>query len=544
MTLRSIALSLLFLSFAAAAATAAPVHAAQGEAPVAASDSVKKTVDLKAEQQRLSAELQTLTQQLSDIKRQLESGDNDEARERLADTERRVKSLEKKLAKLQARIDAGDTVAELDDAEDEEMWDEGDFEFGEDWTLADGNVDDDEDQFSFKPDLYRKIPGAFTIPFPLATGFAETIFRYNRVDGVYIGLAKPKRLYWHSQPHLVGSGSLGYGFANHRWRYSLGLYLPFYFDNMIVDFGGEGHSVTDSKDQWAVDLEENTGMAFFAREDFMDYFNREGFSVSASWAYKGPESLNLRASAAYLHDTYDNLRRYTNWSLFGGDKVFRPQPWINRGNINSLIFNVSASTTTPTSSSAHGWTATAAYEMAGGATKGDYEFTQVTIDVRRYQPLRDFLNLNVRGRIVLSDGDVPVQRAVELGGLGTLPGYRFKEFGGTNAAIVNAELIFRNTLFEESSDWVARAVTSINLILFADAGVVSDAALVSGAADFRTGLLDASFSDTFLSRQWKSDFGVAIGNADGNFRIGVAWPMVKTAFSEDARFVLRFSRPF
>lgn len=504
-------------------------------------DSLKRA-KLERDRTKIISELKTISEEIESLKKKTPVSRTDSTR--LAELEQRHSVLEGKLERIRTALENPHINEEYvdedgwDDARDDESgWDDNQFnwDFDKDW-----HDDSDEDQFAIRSNVLKKYPNAFQWPFPISTKLGESFVRYNRVEGFYIGISQPKRLYWHSKPRIVGTGSLGYGFASHRWRYSLGVYLPFYFQDHIIEFGGEGHSFTDSKDQWIVDRDENTVTAFFAKEDFMDYFGREGFSVTGAWYYRGPQSLNLRFSTAYLHDTYENLGRRTNWSLFGGGKIFRFQPMINPGNINSMIFAAGATTTPNVSRSQIGWNASLSYETAGGFTKGDYEFSQFTADVRRYQPVMDYLNINLRVRAGASDGLVPLQRSYELGGISTLPGYRYKEFAGTHAALLNAELILRSHLSDDATGWISGLLSAVNLILFYDAGAVN-AGQTMISDDFRNGALHARFSNDFSFSEWKTDAGVAIGSADGDFRIGLAWRLDR---SSDPNFILRFSRPF
>ena len=445
---------------------------------------------------------------------------------------------------LPAQVDPAEQDTLKGGAVDE--WDEWDEDWDDDvdttgsaWSWWDDNGEDEEDPFGLDETFFKKYPGNYPWSFPLTSRLHETFLRYNRVEGLYIGLAQAKRLYWHSQPWLVSTGSLGYGFTNHTWRYSLGLYFPIYLEDMIVEIGAEGHSLTDSKDQWAFDRDENTATALIAREDFLDYFERRGFTASASWYYRGEDALDVRATVGYAHDTYANMNRVTNWSFFGGDKEFRPNPLINPGNLNSLVISGGVNTLADLDVRDHGWDVLLQYEKAGDFAAGDFAFSQVVFDLRRYQPLGEHLNLNLRLRGGMSDGTLPQQRAFELGGPGTLPGYRFKEFSGSSSALVNAEFIVRSTIVGNAKGWARRVLAATNLIFFADAGSVNTASpLVTRGID--NGAYTAEFGDDFMN-EWKSDVGVAIGSADGAFRIGAAWRLDR---SESPNLVLRFTRPF
>jgi hypothetical protein len=497
-------------------------------------DSLRAAREIRAEQEKLTQELQQLREELDRAKAMTDESARDEA---VADVEHRIGDIEQRLEALERSIESGESDDwETGDEGWTDEWEEGDdSSFVDEWDWW--SVDEDDDDFD--KSFFKKYPGNFPWSFPLTTRLHETFLRYNRVEGLYIGIAQPKRLYWHSQPWLVSTGSLGYGFANHTWRYSLGLYFPVYLEDQIIEIGGEGHSFTDSKDQWFFDRDENTVTAVVAREDFLDYFERRGFTANASWYLRGDDDLSIRASFGYVHDTYANMNRATNWSIFGGDKVFRPNPLINDGNVNSIVFSTGVSTLASLDTRDRGWDAQLQFEKAGDFAGGDFAFSQWLVDIRRYQPLNEHLNLNLRVRGVMSDGTVPQQRAVELGGPGTLPGYRYKEFAGSNAALVNAEFIIRSTIVGNARGWARQVLSLSNIILFADAGTTNIPTLLV-TRDVRNGAISEDSESAFRD-EWKSDVGVAFGSANGDFRIGAAWRLDR---SESPTFVLRLSRPF
>ena len=400
----------------------------------------------------------------------------------------------------------------------------------------------DEEELAFN-NFYIKYPSSVSTLFPLRSPFEDSFLRYNRVEGLYLGFAHPKKIYWLSRPEIVGTGSLGYGFASHTWRYSLGLYKPMYFDNHIIELGAEGHSLTDSKDHWVVGRDENSVTAFLAREDFMDYFERRGYSISLEWSARYDNAIQTRLTTAYRHDTYRSMDKATDWSVFGGDKTFRENPAVSDGNINSVAVTAGVSTVVKIAKQMAGWDFLTSYEVAGGTTKGDYNFYQIIADLRRYQPLFGFMNLNGRIRAAASNGEIPVQRSFDLGGISTLPGYRYKEFSGSHVALANVELIIMNPIDGNSKGWAKWALDGINLILFSDFGV-TNTPTYSRFRDQAPVSMNASFDEGITSlknNQVKSDIGFALGSSDGDFRIGMAWRLDK---SSSPNFILRFTRPF
>ena len=526
-------------------------HTVTGQDRTAA-DSARAVQAMQKEQQNLMKEMKQLREELNTVKQSSsESGEGNTAK--IEELEQRLSVIESRMNTLSAQLQ--DYGVESQFSEDdwdkewkewEEEWDD-DFKdwsadttrgWSKDWSLWDDKEDDE--QFDMKQNFFKKYPGNFPWLFPVISRIQESFLRYNRVEGLYIGIAQPKRLYWHSKPVIVSSGSIGYGFLNHRWRYHLGLYLPIYLEDHIIEIGGEGHSFTDSRDEWIIDRDENSVTAFFAREDYMDYFSREGYNINAAWYFRAEGDVNLRATAAYLHDTYRSMERRTNWSLFGGDKVFRENPRINDANINSIALGLGFTTLSSINEREHGWDVNALYETAGGFSKGDYEFSQAVLDVRRYQPLFEHLNLNLRGRMAVSDGTIPIQRAVDLGGVSTLPGYGMKEFTGSHAALFNAEIILRSSIAGDVQGWMKGLMRMTNLIVFFDAGAVNHVQ-PTVSHDFRNGSIPVSMSESFVLNDWKSDIGIALGSSEGAFRIGAAWRMDR---AENPSFILRFTRPF
>jgi hypothetical protein len=73
---------------------------------------------------------------------------------------------------------------------------------------------------------------------------------------------------------------------------------------------------------------------------------------------------------------------------------------------------------------------------------------------------------------------------------------------------------------------------NINFLIMSDAGFTRDALPTATALE---GVEAVKLNDL------KHDFGVALTNRSGSFRIGVAW---RTDHPAPVQFVLRFCRPF
>ncbi|MDD1750215.1 MAG: hypothetical protein LUO89_10110, partial [Methanothrix sp.] len=88
------------------------------------------------------------------------------------------------------------------------------------------------------------------------TTLSHIIFRYNRVEGLFLGLGSEKKYYWDGRKEFSPYGSIGYGFIAHRWRGNIGLARQFAIgspgDDRLFEIGIEGYSLTDTKDQWRI----------------------------------------------------------------------------------------------------------------------------------------------------------------------------------------------------------------------------------------------------------------------------------------------------
>ncbi|HTR82696.1 MAG TPA: hypothetical protein VMM58_13795, partial [Bacteroidota bacterium] len=291
------------------------------------------------------------------------------------------------------------------------------------------------------------------------------VFRYNRVEGLFLGLGAEKKFYWDGSKSISGYGSAGYGFAFHRWRANAGLDREFATDDALFEVGAEGHNITDTKDQWIMKLTENNIAALLWHEDYRDYFTREGFSVHAA-RYTKESNFSSQLRVDYLVDDYSSLSNGTNWSLFRQSRSFRDNPAVTEGTMHSVLGTAGISTLDRYGRRTIGWNAFASLERGGNALGGDFDFTRAIVDVRRFQPLSEYDKINVRVRVGSLQGDDIEQKSFEIGGANTLPAYAFKEFEGNRVILGNVEYVLSGRLMDDVSWWPR----SLNLILLADAG--------------------------------------------------------------------------
>lgn len=372
---------------------------------------------------------------------------------------------------------------------------------------------------------------------PEYTTLDHLVLRYNRVENIFLGLGSEKRYYWDGSRDLSIYGSVGYGFKSYKWRAHLGLTRQFAFpdeesgSSHLLEIGAEAHSFTDSKDAWLIDTGENSLAAFFIHEDFRDYFEREGITLLAAWYYQRPE-LTTQVRAEMNFDEEASMPKRTDWALFGGEKRFRENPPITEGRMRSVVLTAGISTATKTRRGMEGWALYGTAEFTGPALASAFSFSQLVVDVRRYQPLGRYDGINVRIRTGTSGGSLPVQRTYELGGLGTLPGFPFKDQAGNRLLLGNFEYIANGRILGDLDFWPHWLMEHINILIFGDAGWVG---LAPPSASWTEGF------EPLTPSAFRSDLGFGFSSRGGAVRLGWAW---RTDKSEPARFVFRISRPF
>lgn len=372
---------------------------------------------------------------------------------------------------------------------------------------------------------------------PEYTTVDHLILRYNRVENIFLGLGSEKRYYWDGSRVLSIYGSVGYGFKSYQWRAHLGLTRQFAFpdheagSSHLIEIGAEAHSFTESKDAWLIEAGENSLAAFFIHEDFRDYFEREGITLLSGWYYRRPE-LTTQVRAEMNFDEETSMPNRTDWALFGGEKRFRENPAITEGRMRSVLLTAGVSTVTKTRHGIEGWALYGSAEFSGSALASDFSFSQLILDARSYQPLGRYDGVAFRARAGTSGGSLPVQRSYETGGLGTLPGFPFKDQAGNRLLLGNFEYIANGRILGDLDFWPHRLMEHINIIFFGDAGWVG---LAPPSAKWTEGF------EPLTLTSFRSDLGFGFSSRTGAFRLAWAW---RTDKSEPARLVFRINRPF
>ncbi len=339
--------------------------------------------------------------------------------------------------------------------------------------------------------------------------------RYNRVEGLYLGLRRgPLELDAYRPTRLFGE--VGYGFALENIRYSAGLDLRVTPRGAFATkVGGYYRLGTTTEDAWKADPIENALAAFFARHDFYDYYETEGWTV-----YSETQLGRVgRVQAGYRDEEHRALEKNATWSLFGGDP-FRLNPLASEGRSRSLIGTLEVGRVRDLTGLPRGAALRADVEVGQGLG-GDFDFTRVVADGRLYVPTSHQTSLSLRLRAGSAYGDdVPFQKGFTLGGVGSVRAYPQNVFYGTRMVAANAEVtVDQHGLLDDLLD-------DLQLFGFADAGWVNRS------------------RDAFNMDDAFGAAGFGIGLDDRQVRLEVAWPLRDEGFGLRPTLWLRIAPPF
>jgi hypothetical protein len=378
---------------------------------------------------------------------------------------------------------------------------------------------------------------------------------FNRVNGFFLGLGTSKYIDFGRYDEFGINGGTGYGFTDKKgqnfiggeYRIPLAPLRPDPTDTVsrkrfisvpTIAVGAEYHNVTTTEDYWRTGRLENAMYAFWAREDFRDYFQINGWSAHLSFRPAKTDE----ARVEYRSDNYRSRGQLVYYGRFGGDKTLPYNPPVTEGLMHSIDLSYLAERVNNDlveGKDIFGDTAElqvltgTAYTLDmefGNLPDPDASFQRYILDVRRFQPVTFGISVDARLRFESTTYDsskpVPVQKLEYLGGPSTLPAYKNKVFAGNRMALLNTEIRLNlgllSSLFKEND---------VQLILKNDFGYINT------ASDSKNPFSGFGGTD---SPNLIYNVGFGLGHVSG-VELGWSW---RTDRKENARFFLRFQRPF
>jgi hypothetical protein len=335
---------------------------------------------------------------------------------------------------------------------------------------------------------------------------------YNRVDELRAGFSYHAQARWRMAPRL--GGRLEYATGRRRWFYGGQIEQPLEPGNLIA----LGFSLTRSTEHPELHLVgdvENSLALLFGRQDYRDYFEREGMDGYLALRWPGITTLSLHGR----NDRYRSLEaRRSIRSLFHRNRELRANPPIADGEAHVVALRFDR--VRPGEPGFQHWVE---LERAGAGLGGDFEYRRLLADVRSLFKLAPSMSFAIRlvGGSSLG-GALPPQRSFTLGGVDGLRAHSFGAFRGEQMALGQAEYTagigrFRSGRFDNG----------VFAIVFVDAG---------HAWTHPDHAWDAT------EQRFAVDGGFGLATAEDNLRVYFA----KNLQDPDSDFVIsaRLKRPF
>ena len=316
----------------------------------------------------------------------------------------------------------------------------GDWDRGLGDATADTHADDFED---VAPDSWR-LTGAPRLEVR-ARRFSD-LLRYNRVEGLYTGLPVMLRAR-DAVPGLTLTANAGWGWAERAVR---GMGGASYVRGHWLFEAQAGRALASTNDFLPL---RSTGLSIGALidgRDDQDYLDRRFATVGIARELGGPRGAVVRLEAGPERD--GPVRRHVGGPPLLGDSAFRPNRYVTPGRyVRSAAMleyhpDVSAELVRP------GVGAQLTYERGDGDL--EWQRLEGRVDARRTWRAITVASRLDAGTVI---GAAPPQRLYELGDREGLPGYRYKEFGGNQAAMLRG-LVMYTTPWLRSPERVWRSL--------------------------------------------------------------------------------------
>jgi hypothetical protein len=344
----------------------------------------------------------------------------------------------------------------------------------------------------------------------------DPVVDYNRVDPLRLGLTGEVQDPARMTPRLAAR--FEYATGRERWLYGAQLEQPL-LRRARLAVGASVTRRTDHEELQQVDDVENSLALLFARQDYRDYFEREGFGAYLAW--RVPDfpvvSVHLRS------DTYRTLPLYaTTRSWFLRSRPLRANPAVQEGEIHAVLVRLDRQAHRPIRTRA-GFYHSIELESAGGGLGGDFHYTRALADVRsvvRLSPANTVVLRLVGGHAAA--GSLPLQKRFTLGGVDGLRAHATAEYRGEQLLLGQVEY--------SAALWHTRAggfETGLHAITFLDTGRTWD---------------DPSHAWDPWRRQLQVDGGVGLASAEDNLRVYVARDLRRSRAA--ALVSVRLQRPF
>ncbi len=273
---------------------------------------------------------------------------------------------------------------------------------------------------------------------------------YDRVDGLRPGIGGT--ILGDDRTLELGLWS-GYAFASETWQYRFGI-AKVLLPTRALRLSGSLYRLTMTEDSTVIGRDENTVYALVAGSDYRDYVGVDGGEIALTWKYKELGTI----TTTYQNHDFRSLAASVNlWHLFRNNEEFRRNFSTLRtlgiidslnpayhGHASALVLTLRLA---PVASGQHpiGFNGSFElnYEVAGGALGGNYDYDRITLSGKGWWDSGRVHKFTVRTMLGSGRHDLPPHKLYYIGGMGSLRGYRQKEFVGDEVFVTNLEYHFK-----------------------------------------------------------------------------------------------------
>ena len=267
---------------------------------------------------------------------------------------------------------------------------------------------------------------------------------YNRVEGlpVYLGPTY-KALIGDAQLSLAALGIIRSSNKFHWDAQNLGHRLSIELRSTKrkgLAVGALSYDEVAKIEPWQLTEPDGGLSAFVLRRDYFDWYGRHGGRLYASAFVSDFASV----TAGYSHERWSSRTARDVFSVFRSDESWRPNAPVNDGVVDLYDLDFRFDTRNRPLRPLAGWFVNAQYEYGsgdlnfGGTALGPDDvindvrpvgFGRFFLDLRRYNRISPKRALNARFVVGgwLHGDRLPMQRRLSVGGIGTIPGFDFRD---------------------------------------------------------------------------------------------------------------------
>ena len=337
---------------------------------------------------------------------------------------------------------------------------------------------------------------------------------FNRVEGVFLHSGLFVRPVINSE--LTLAFNAGYGTKNRDVRYSASVRYRFFREDRTILHAGL-FKETYSNDSWKIGRIENSFAGLLLREDFMDYFLRQGWYAFVDQMLWHQHIVRLE----FANYRYGSMPVYSNFAgtFFGADKQFPINPEIISGREKSLRLYLSLD-----------FRRTSYFETSGLSLNasvqknwGDFPNLGVFTDWRYHLPVFENQKLSFQLLAGFRKGSAAPQHLMSIGGVGSLRAWPERFHKGQNLLYVKAAYDLGGGLLLKTPAKKIPTIDSAGLGVFYEMGDAwasehPQSSLFSGL-NHAGWLMDAGISVFFFDGIIRFDFARQLVDSPKSWRI-------------------------